>query len=150
MNTFEWLKFIHVLVAVIWVGGGTFLMIMAHRAKRGPLAHKIAMTKNADLAGRIFMVSGIIVLAMGIWMVIDTEIYEFSQLWILIGIVGLVISALIGALFFGPQGQTLIAEYEAGSEAAGDKRLARIANVAVLDIFLLYVIVWAMVAKPGL
>jgi uncharacterized membrane protein len=149
VSLFETLKFVHVLSSVVWVGGGIFIYITGRRAQRGPLAHKLAMARNADVAGRVFMVSGIIVLAMGIWMVIDRPGYEFTQAWIVIGLVGLLTSAGLGGAFFGPQTQANIAEYEAGDEAAGDARLARILNVATFDLLLLIVVVWAMVVKPG-
>jgi uncharacterized membrane protein len=150
VSLFETLKFIHVLFAVTWVGGGIFLVVTVMRSRGGPLAHKLAMARNIEVAGRIFMISGIVVLAMGIWMVLDTSAYEFSQAWILIGLIGLLASALTGGRFFDPQAKALIAEYEAGDEAAGDARTARILRVAYLDQILLLVIVWAMVVKPGL
>lgn len=150
MSLFETLKFIHVLFAVIWVGGGIFIYITGWRARKGPVAHKLAMSRNAEISGRIFMISSIVVLAMGVWMVLDTDGYEFTQAWILIGLIGLIISAALGGAFFDPQGKATIAAYEAGDEAAGDALLARILNVATFDLILLIVIVWAMVAKPGL
>lgn len=109
------------------------------------------MSRNIEFVGaRIFNPAGIVVLAFGIWMVLDLDVYEFSQAWIIIGIGGLAASALLGALYFGPQSKTLVAEYEAGDETAGDARLARVANMAVLDNAILFFVVWAMVAKPGL
>lgn len=150
MSLSETLKFVHVLFAVVWVGGGIFLYIATWRSKKGPLAHKLAMARNGEIAGRIFMLSGIVVLAMGVWMVLDTDAYDFSQAWILIGLIGLIASAALGGAFFDPQSKATVADYEVGDEAAGDARLAKIINVATLDLLLLIVIVWAMVVKPGL
>lgn len=150
MSLFETLKLIHVLFAITWVGGSIFLIITVVRSRTGPPAHKLAMARNTEVAGRVFMISGIVVLAMGVWMVLDTAAYEFSQAWILIGLAGLIASAALGGAYFGPQSAALVAEYEAQDESAGDARVGRIVKVAYLDLLVLIVVVWAMVAKPGL
>ncbi len=149
MSKFEVYKFLHVSLAIIWVGGGIFGAVLTERAKRADHDHKLGITRDMEFAAtRVFNPSAILLTIFGILMVIESDVFEFEQAWIIMGIGGVVASAILGMGFLGPQATKLASELE-GHHPGADARLSRISQVALLDLAILVVVVWAMVAKPG-
>jgi uncharacterized membrane protein len=145
-----WLKLIHVLAAIVWVGGNVLTVI--HGARAGASsdpADRIRFAKDALVSGRVFAASGILTLIAGVWMVLREEFWGFDQAWISIGFIGILLGAILGPAFYAPQAKALIAESEAGDPAA-EARGRRIGQVSTLEVLVLLVVVWAMVFKPGL
>jgi uncharacterized membrane protein len=150
MTLGETYKLIHVLAAIVWVGGGTLALVFTWRALGAEREHRLGYARDMEaLANRVFAPASVIALVFGILMVLDIDAFEFSQTWILIGIIALAASVVVGIGFFGPQTKRLVSEIES-SDPKAEGRLALIAKMSVLDVGLLYVVVWAMVAKPGL
>ena len=73
------------------------------------------------------------------------------QAWISIGFAVWIISFVIGAAYYGPQGRKLDAEIADGgvNSPAVRSRLGQIRMVGWIEMALLVIVVWAMVAKPG-
>lgn len=150
MTKLELYKFLHVSLGIIWVGGGIFGAVLTERAKRAEPVHKLGITRDMEFAAtRVFNPSAILMSIFGILMVIESNVFEFEQTWIVMGIGGVVASAILGMAYLAPQAGKLATELERG-EPAADVRLTRISRVALLDLVILLVVVWAMVAKPGL
>ena len=97
-------KWVHVTGAVIWVGGGLTITILAMRAERSRAPDEVAtIAKQAAFVGeRVFAPVGLIVFLMGVAMVINLH-WGWGTTWILIGIVGYAITFLAGLLVLGPQ-----------------------------------------------
>ena len=144
-----WLKFIHVLAAVAWVGGSILIQIYAARQMRAGTEDRLRFAQDTLVAGTAFAVAGIVTLAAGVWLVLRVDAWGFDQAWISIGFLGVLVGAVLGPAFYGPQTRTLIAEL--GSDpAAAEPRRRRIAMVSGIETIILVVVVWAMVFKPGL
>lgn len=147
---YESLHTIHALAAVVWVGGvamtSLYGMKMARAASR---QERIAFTKQSQFGGIVFPIAALIVLGLGTWMVIDEPAWEFSQAWVSLGFLGVAVGAVLGPAFYGPQGRKLLAELEADDPAAA-ARGRRIGMVSLAETVLLFVVVWAMIVKPGL
>lgn len=144
-----WLKFVHVLAAITWVGGSILIQVYGARLSRGGNDDRVRFAKDTLVAGNVFASAAIIALATGLWLVLRVDAWGFDQAWISVGFVGILVGAVLGTAFYGPQTKALIAELEGGS-AAAERRSRRIAMVSTLDTLLLVVVVWAMVFKPGL
>jgi uncharacterized membrane protein len=144
-----WLKLIHVIASVLWVGGALLLQIFGARTARADQSRRLHFAEQAHIAGRIFSASGAIVLLAGVWLVARIDLWEFSHAWISIGFLGVAVGFVLGIGFFGPQTRALISALEGGSPEAGPIG-KRIAMVAQIDILVLIVVLWAMVFKPGL
>lgn len=152
MTFSEWLLFIHIVAVITWLGGALFLQILGWRSMRAEPAVQIEFMKTAQLGGTVFMVAGLIVLGAGIWMVIDSPVYGFDQLWISFALTVVIISAVLGMAFYGPQttNALAIAEDEGPQSTAFQKVNRRIGTVAALELLALFLVVFAMVFKPGL
>lgn len=150
MSKFEWLKLVHVVAAIVWVGGGALLSLYGIRiAKSAGREERIAYVKQSQFAGIVFPIAALVLLGAGIWMVVDNPVWEFSQAWVTLGFTGVAVGAILGPVFYGPQGRRVLAELEAGDPAA-EARGRRIGMVGIAETVLLLIVVWSMIAKPGL
>ena len=150
MNLQELLVTIHILAVAVWFGGSIMLSLFGFRTlNSGDLAQKTAFTKTAEAAGRLLMIGGIATAVFGIWAVIESDFWEFSDSWIGIGIGAAALGAVLGAAFFAPQVRRAFSLYSAGDEAQGDRVVRKIATVAQFELLVLLITVAVMVAKPG-
>ncbi len=152
MDLYETLKTIHVLAAVIWVGGAAALQVLATRLARANEPERLgAFGKDAEFVGmRVFMPASLVVLAAGIWMVVDSG-WAFTDLWIILGLIGIAFSAIVGAAFLSPEAGRIgkLIEERGPADAEVISRLNRIFVVSRVELVILLLIVINMVVKPG-
>lgn len=145
-------KFFHVLLAVVWVGGAILLQVLAQFALRSKLPGRAAeFARETEWVGkRVFTPASILVLLLGIWLVHDGS-WGFGHFWIIAGFVAFVVSFVVGAGFLGPEAGRLGREIEAqGADSPAVKsRIARIVNIARIDLAVLIFIIFLMVTKIG-
>jgi uncharacterized membrane protein len=150
MNATSILKFLHVLSAVIWVGGGFMLQVLLARSRKlGPETMN-QFTQAAEwTSNRIFMPASFAALIFGI---ATTQVggYDWAAPWIGIGFVGFLISAIIGMAVLGPTSKKL---KELGPERGPHDpvvtHLARRIDLAgKVDLIVLVIVVFVMVTKP--
>lgn len=153
MNRYEWLLFFHVAAAIVWLGSGVAVQVLAFRANRaGDPARMVTIAHEAEWFGmRIFLPSSLTVLVLGIFLTVDGP-WDFGQTWIILALIGWGLSFVTGAAFLGPEsgriGKLLAAE---GPESPAVRaRIQRIFLVSRIELVLLYLIVLDMVVKPGL
>jgi uncharacterized membrane protein len=150
MSVREVYLLLHILSAMVWMGGSVMTHMFAVRAGRsGDSAHTLGFAKDAAVAGRVLTGAGVSAALWGILLVLEADAYEWEQTWIAIGIFGVLIGALLGARFFAPQIRKLIAQLESGAAEAA-ATLRRIQLVGRIELVVLAVVLWAMVTKPGL
>lgn len=145
---YEWLKFGHVVGAIIWVGAGIAFSFVTLRLADADLPTKKAFAHAAEKVGPLFPLAALLVLGLGIWMVLDTPAIGFGDTWILIGFGGILLSGVVQGLR-APSGKRLNQELEAGDPAA-HTTWRSMARLNWVDVALLLIVVWAMVTKPGL
>lgn len=148
---FAVLKFLHVLSAMIWVGGLLAVIVIStrlgrsqNRAATEALAQQVGFYGRAVLgpaAGATFLF-GLATAAIGH--------IPFSTLWILWGFVGILGSLLIGAIFVNRTASQL---GRAASSPSSDKSTIptlqrRLATLNLANLVLLISVVAAMVIKP--
>ena len=154
MEAYDWLLLGHILAAIAWVGGAIAMQVVGAKLYRAESAEAIAaFSRTAEWLGpRLFMPASLAVLGFGIALVSVSEAWSIRQLWIILALVGIAISAIGGAVFFGPQskriGEALRTE---GPESERTRGLIRqIFVVGRVDVVILLLIVADMVLKPGL
>ena len=144
-------KAIHVVAAVLWIGGGAFLTFMAMATERETdPARLIEVARQAEWgAMRIFVPASFVVLAMGIAMTINGDL-DWGQFWLVFGLVAWAISTAIGMGFLTPRIKKLHAliEEHGARDAAVQAAVQPILLAARLDIALLLLIVVDMTVKP--
>lgn len=143
----------HILAAIAWVGGAITMQTVGARLVRAESAEAVAaFARTAEWIGpRLYMPASLAVLGFGIALVVVSETWSIGELWIILGLVGIAISAIGGAVFFGPQakriGEALRSE---GAESERAQALIRrLFVVGRIDLLILLLIVADMVLKPG-
>jgi len=144
-------KSIHVLAAIVWLGGGSLITVLAWRAQRAKdNAQLLQIAKQAEWAStRIFVPASLIVVAMG-FVLMHKGGFGYSHFWPLFGLIAWGVSFLVGAAFLGPESGRLarLVEMNGPDDPAVVARINRILAVARTDIVLVLLIAADMVAKP--
>ena len=151
-HAFAIFKLIHVSVAVFWVGGGLLLTVLALRAERTKSPDELAhIARQAVFAGeRLFAPAGLVVLAMGIAMVINSPEIGFGTTWVDIGLVGYALSFTTGIGVLAPRARQIVALLDEKGAAAPETQAAiqRILLIARVDVAVLLLVVADMLMKP--
>ena len=152
MSLYEILLFVHIMAAIVWVGGGFTMQIFAARAMRAPDAgRKASMVSDFSWVGqRVFTPASGVLFLFGIFLVLDGN-WSFGDPWISAGILIWLVSLGIGIGFFRPQSERLAALMTAegpGSPAVA-QGMERILMVGRVDLALLVAAVFLMATKPG-
>src|ERR1043166_3682427 len=146
-------KSIHVLAAIVWLGGGATITILAWKAQRAKdNAELLQIGKQAEwLSTRVFVPASITVLAMG-FVLIHKGGWGYGHFWTLFGLIAWGVSFAVGAAFLGPESGKLarLVETKGPEDPEVIARLNRILAIARPDIVLVLLIATDMVAKPFL
>jgi uncharacterized membrane protein len=142
---------LHVVAAVVWVGGGALLTILALRTERenDPIALANIGRQAAFVGEKIFTPSALVVLAFGIAMIEKGDL-GYGEFWIVAALVGWAMTFLTGVGFFAPQTKKLnvLIEQHGIEHPVAQAQLKKILLVARLDVALLLLITADMAAKP--
>lgn len=150
MTAFEFYKILHLLSAMVWVGGSVMTQVFGARIGRSEdAAQTLTFARGAETAARVLGIAGFSTGLWGILLVIEQDFFEFEQAWVALGIGGVLVGAALGSAFFGPQTRKLIGQLESGDDGAA-RTISRIGVVGAFELVLLLIVLWAMVAKPGL
>lgn len=149
----DWLHLVHVLAAMSWVGGGLVLCVMGARARSSsrPEALREFAGVLPYVGIRILMPAVILVLVTGIWMVVISSEWHFSQLWVRLALGLFVVAFLVGAVYLSRVGLQM-QRLASGQQADLVRMIALVGRwIAgyVLVLAVLLVAVWDMVFKPG-
>jgi uncharacterized membrane protein len=144
-------KSIHVLFAVIWVGGGALLTVLALVAQqRNDPDELAAIARQASMIGeKVFTPASIIVLVMGIAMMINGSL-DWGQFWVTFGLLGFASTFVVGIGFLAPRSRKIVHLIETQGTAAAETQaaIAQLLVIARFDIAVLALVVLDMVLKP--
>jgi len=149
MDWYSIVKFLHIVSATLWVGGGFVLFLLGVLAERaGNIEDKLqAMRASGQLGGRFFAPMSMLTLLFGL--IMCAFWVGFSDLWIIIGLVGYATTFSIGMFIFKPTGERMGAMI--AKEGVTPSVLAigqRMMSAARFDYAVMLVIVADMVLKP--
>jgi uncharacterized membrane protein len=152
MTWYEFLLFVHISAVVIWVGAGFLLVVLAIRADRTDDEAQIKriLDDNTWLATHLFIPASLTVLLGGILLTIDGP-WDFSQLWIVIGLCGYAATFLTGVTILRPRGDRIAAMVENDGGRLSPVALAetrRLLALARIDYVVLFLVIADMAIKP--
>ncbi len=144
-------KAVHVLGAIVWIGGGSLITILALMAERkNDPAELATIGKQAAMVGeRIFAPAGLVVFAMGIAMMVNTN-WGWGKFWVTAGLVGYVITFFTGIGVLAPGTKKIVAltEEKGALHPETQAAIRRILLIARVDVAMLFLVVVDMVVKP--
>ena len=153
MTLYEFLLFLHVTAAVVWVGGATMHLALILLARRiGSDEDRVKVVDWDERLGVVlYLPSSLVVLGAGIWLVLEGN-WDWDQTWIVLGLVIFALTFVIGVLFYIPQGKKLEAAIKAGGHGSAEAvaRAGTIASMIWFDLALLLAAIFVMTTKPGL
>jgi len=147
MTWYEFLLFVHVAAAIVWVGGGFYVQIYGLLELHSGDAAAIArFAGNAGRLGeRLFTPMSVLVLLAGIGLMIDGD-WPWGRLWVDFALVAWVGSAALGAGYLGPTAKRIAV---VGPQTAeGQRLIRRVFAFLRIDLMFLFAIVFSMVVKP--
>ena len=151
MSWFEFLLFTHIVMAVIWVGGGVMMQFFGIRASMSnDPARLAAFGHDVEwIAKRVFIPGSLLAFASGMLLVVESDFYGFGDDWIVIGLVLYAATFLAGLLFLGPESARVGGLQKERSPQAGPRTL-RLVMATRLDLVLLFLLLYDMAVKPDL
>jgi len=146
------LKFLHVLSAITWVGGNIYAQVLATKVIReGEPVHLARLAKDlGDLGNRLLLPAAVSVLVFGVWLVAASAL-NFTDTFVLIGLLGIAITIVTGAVFIGPEGGRVgaLAAERDPADPEIQRRIRRVVAISRIDLVVLVLVVADMVFKPG-
>ncbi|HWL38206.1 MAG TPA: DUF2269 family protein [Frankiaceae bacterium] len=138
----------HILAAIVTVGWLALQsMVVPGLIRRGP-ENAGYVRGSASVARKAGPLSGL-VFVLGLWLVLrdGDDALDFSEPWISASMLIFIVTAVLGGAVGGKAEQRAADKLAAGQTALDEARTLSI--VGAVDMLLLVVIVWLMVAKPS-
>jgi uncharacterized membrane protein len=146
-----WLA-IHILCAVIWVGGGVSVHVLGRwTVKRGDPERIVAFSRDAVKLGTVFYAPLSVVLIIAGVLLVEEVGYGYGDLWITLGFLGWLFSLALGIAFYPRQARKVAAAVTAGGPAAPEAQatIGRILLVNSIEIAILLLVIVDMAVKPA-
>jgi uncharacterized membrane protein len=150
MDIYLIFKLLHVLSAVVWVGGGVCLMVLGlFASSRNDDAEMLRVIEGVAFMGnRWFMPASLLTVIFG---AIATFFGPgFGELWVLLGLAGFAAAFVTGTFVFKPQSDKLVELIAEGRTSEAVTIGRRLLNVAKFDYTVMFLVISDMVLKPGL
>lgn len=151
MTWYTFFKSLHVVAAVLWVGGAFVIQAYAFRILRSNDARRTAdFAKDTEIVSmRVFMPTTWVLMLAAIGMMLNLDL-TWGQNWVVLGLISWTLSFVVGAGFLGPESGRIakIVESEGPESPAAQARIRRILLVSRLELVILLTVVVNMVVKP--
>ena len=151
MTWYTFFKSIHVICAVVWVGGATTIQAYAFRIlATGDGKRQAEFAKDTEVVGmRVFTPASAILFLAAIGMMVNAG-WSWGQNWVVLGILAFGLSFVIGAGFLGPESGRIakLIDAEGPDSPAVKARIRRILTLSRAELVVLLTVIWNMVVKP--
>jgi uncharacterized membrane protein len=151
MSWYEFLLFVHIAAAVIWIGAGFLLLVLGIRADRSndEAGIKRLLDDEAWLATHLFIPASLTVFVAGVLLTIEGS-FRLDQLWIVLGLIGYFATFVTGVAVLKPQGDRINAMMERDGGLTPESLTAakRLLRHSRIDYVVLLLVIAVMVIKP--
>jgi hypothetical protein len=153
MSWYELFLFVHLSASIVWIGAGVLSLLLATTYDResDEVAIKRFLHDQEWLAMRLFVPASLLVVVMGIAMVIESDAWSFSYLWIVLGLIGYAATFVTGFFFIRPASERIGAEMEqqGGRLTPGLRAsIRKLIVTARVDYVTFALVILDMVVKP--
>jgi uncharacterized membrane protein len=147
MTWYEFLLFVHIAAAAIWLGGAFTFQMYGLVVRRGGDPEEMARFAGRAgwLSERMFVPASLVVVLAGVGLMIDGN-WDWDQLWVIFALVTFAASFLTGLLVLGPMAKRIPAV--GPTTPAGQALIQRLFSILRVDLAFMYAIIFAMVVKP--
>lgn len=148
---YQVLLFIHIVAAVIWVGGAVTIQALGVVASRSDDPAELPrLGRNLEIIGsRVFMPAAVVLFIAGAVMTVQQ--WSFGNLWIAASVGLFVLSAIGGAVYLGPRAKRVAALFDAEGPSSVEARrlIGRLFLATRLELVSFAIIIALMVFKPS-
>ena len=142
---------LHIIGVAAWLGGNLVLAFVGPRIGSAEATTRVWWAETQGAMARVlYNIAGILVLVTGVGLVLQSDFFEFSNMFVSLGFLAVIIGAVLGMVVFGPGSRALAAAIRDGDAEAERTVSARLTAFGVLDTLVVVVTIVAMVAKWGL
>jgi uncharacterized membrane protein len=151
VTLYEFLLFVHIACAVIWVGGGAMVQFMGLRVLASGDPSRLAQFGGdiEALGMRVLTPAALGAVLSGFCLVWEAELWSLGEDWIVIGLVLFAITFLAGFGFFGPESGRIKKQVESQGAAVALPRVRRLIVLMRIDQVVLFLIIFDMAVKPS-
>ena len=150
MSWYEIFLLVHIVAAIVWLGAGFLLQVLALRAERAQDAEGLRRLADdsSALSTVLFIPASLTVLVFGVLLVIEGP-WSFGDLWVTLGLAGYLATFLFGVLVIKPGSERIGAILDRdGLTPAAVVEIRKLLAKGRADAVLLYLIVAVMALKP--
>jgi hypothetical protein len=151
MSRYEFLLFLHLSAAIVWIGANVLLQILGTMTERAhdDVTFAKLFSYTAELGPKLFVPAGLLTVLFGIGMVADGP-WTFDMLWLVLALIGFAAAFGVGVAVFKPESERIAAmiERDGGMTAESTAAARRFVTLTRLDLVVLFVIVFDMAVKP--
>lgn len=144
-----WL-YVHIVCAVIWVGGAFYAQLLAIRVERSEDPTDLPrLGRHVEALGnRVFAPAAVLLMISGA--VMTSQLWSFEQVWIIAAIALWVISAVAGAIYVAPRAKRAVQlfESEGPTSPAARTMIGRLFLVSRLELLSFAAALALMAFKP--
>ena len=146
----EFLLVIHIIAAGAWIGTNVVQTVTMRRVMaQGGQPAATWMTSVVYWGRVIYTPAAIVILATGTGMVLNSSLYEFSNAFVSIGFLAVIVAAALGMTVFAKAGKKAATAFDSGDDDAGRAAAMSVMPWVGLDWFVLLFALFAMVYKWG-
>jgi uncharacterized membrane protein len=148
----DWLiivKYLHVVSAVCWVGGGVVLFFAGLLAemRKDDTGTSSVLKLVVILSPIWFIPASLLTLIFGVIMAFGYGLW--GEAWIILGLLGFLTTFSIGFFVLKPTSEAFTAHYEAGRHAEARTQGLKMLAVSKFDYVLLFTVIFDMVFRPS-
>ena len=151
MTWYTFFKSVHVIMAVIWVGGAVTIQTYAFRIMRtGDGRRQADFAKDTEFVStRVFIPSTLVLLVAAIGLMANGN-WSWGQNWTVLGLVAFALSFVVGAGYLGPESGRIAAVIESEGPESPEalRRIRRILVISRVELVVLLAVIVNMVVKP--
>jgi len=152
MSWFELLLSLHILAIATWFGSGLAITAMGFQAlKTGPESFGTVVLPATKWAGKAHPAAGVVLLLTGFGLIGDSDVYEFGDTFVILGLVGLVVAMGIGGALIGRTADGIVKRIESGAMTAEELSDSgrQLLLYTRIELSILVLLIVDMIAKPG-
>lgn len=150
MSLRDVLLILHIAGAGTWLGAN-LVQTMAPRlaASHGPVVTAGWYRVAGRLSKPLYIPAGVLIVLTGVWMILISEAYSFTSVFVLIGLAVVIIGAVLGSVVFEPTSEAAARAIESGDESTSRGAIGKLSGFGVLDTLLVLFAIVVMVLRLG-
>jgi hypothetical protein len=147
VSWYEFLLFVHISAAAVWLGGAFIFQVYGMAVRSGGDAREIGMFagRAGRLGEKVFVPASLLVLLAGVGLMIEGS-WDWGRLWVIYALVAYAGSFVSGLFHIAPTAKRL--EVVGAETPEGQELIRKIFMSLRIELVFLYAIVFAMTVKP--